>query len=332
MTDDFKLNYKIDGDILDGSDVRENISMALTQVMMVSEDASRTLDDDQRYFTNDYSSIVDTGNTTCFYKNDVAFCDAMDYFLTGSVDGDIWSSTTGDSASVTETGGYLRLYINYSSGSGGSSSVTATADQTNALDLKATDCEVVINMESDNSASFVLYDSSANEVSLTGPATLTRSTYRIVINNSTTTAYVYTSLEDTTPAVVDISSLVGTNIWLKFKMETGAVFSTWTGTMKIHSIGYLDGTAGSSAYQSASQTISSSSAICSRYVASSGIIVQLSTDAGSNYTTITTNTLVGTTAGTGLIVKSSATHETTLDVSATGRNIEYIMGDFQAIY
>jgi len=332
-------------------DINDNHDFLISQIFYLSSDASRTSDDDEGFFTSDYGTMADTTNSTCFYKDEIAFCDILDYFDDGAIDGDIWDTVVESSGTVTEessgAAGYLKL--NAASSTNTSASATATEDQVNSFDLKAADCEVIMYIKmyaaasatgTYGSAIIKIVDEDANKVTIkslahgsSGSSTFGYGIIRLVINTATENCYLYESSTDTTSAVIDISSLTGDNWYLEFNVQGSGDPGSGSGSICIKSIGYTDGTVGSSIYYSSVETISSSTIGVAEFTELDvSISVSLSYDNGSHYTSLERYSMIEMTTGTQMIFQAEGTHPTSLDVSATGRNIKFISGDFSLIY
>lgn len=233
---------------------------------------------------------------------------------------------------------------------GTSGSAQATADQTNAFDLKAADCEVLVDCSLSSGSfnggftyAYLEVTDGSNVVSLwtnTGGANNFNGTMRLVVDVSANTIYRYDSITDTTSTAVDVSSLTGSNWWLRVEVNAPEQAGSGSGSASaaIYSVGYADGTAGSKNYVSKTQTVSSTDTSFVKYYLS-GIAspeVDLSFDSGSNYALLTENAAIVETVngGTGIKIKTTVNIPETINVGSTDRNIEYVgtSDKFQLFY
>lgn len=321
--------------------VLSNTSFLINQVFYVSENDSRTTDDDERYLTGSYKSIVDANNiTNIFYKtaNDedfVCFCDMMDDVSGADVDTDVWTvdETGGSNVAITGSGSSrgIRLGI-------GAGNCWIIADQVNGVDLKAADVEFIFNMEGsfqagEGNLSLFISDGSTDVLVkfwnvLTGT---NRNTFRVVVNTSTNTAYFYDDLADTSSASVNLAAISGSSNWyIKF------YFAPVGGTQAaiIYGIGFTVG-GETCSYRSLS-TIDSSNVACVQADVLNDLsaTLNISFDNGSNFVSFTNRALVKSAdAGTQLAIRGASITLGAVSVGSNDRNILTSEGkDLQVIY
>jgi hypothetical protein len=334
MTDE--INFKSDGEILSAENLMENFDFLTNQIFVTAETAGRTTDDTEKYFTSPLVDMVDYGTSTCFVKGDIAFIDAIyDAFDDGSLDADIWSTTIVGSGSISESSSGASGILTLNNPSSGVNEATVIADDTvnDAIDFKdATDREVIVNFSSNEggggNAKIFISDGSNHVEIFSG--TQTRTTLRILFNNTLDEAYVYLGLDDTSSTTHDIST--PTNWYLRFQAQGTEGNGS---SMILYAIGYADGSGTTTDYFSVVQTITSASTAVPKSgreeLASPSVTYKVSLNNGSNYTTGNLSVLQYT-AGTQLIVNNEAATPNPLVVNSSTRNIQSIKNLFQITY
>lgn len=278
------------------------------------------------------TSNIDTGNTTAMYSADddvYYFCSIFDEFDDASVDTNRWSSTTGGTGTVTETGGYIQL--SHSLGVAGTATLLSDggAGQTTPLDFKSFsgNSEFIFRYDAINTGGSATVQmqlsDGTNHVTLVSAGTgTTGDIVRVVINKSGETVDVYKGDTTVTSDDVDISSLVGSNWYfrLNFSGDTSPASH-----IRIHFLGYIDGTSTTSDVVTAAQTPSSNASlgICNSITSvgsfASGELA-FSADNGSTYVTGNNREWIRTTvAGTNCKYRFRNAHSTS--PSATSKNI-----------
>lgn len=328
-----------DGDQLDDGYFNGSISFSMRSAIYYAIDGA-TATNQENLFIDTFSddSEIDTGNTDALLDHlddsgvtKIFFCELYDDFEDASIDATIWSTT----GTANETGGYLEVSISTTS----TATATAIADQASAIDFKALsgNSEVIAIVRGECNTLSGGNDFALGKIQMSNGSThvdLFSHNYesdpsgsfhevRLVVNKSGETVDVYTD-GTLTSDDVDISS-VTTNWYLRFIMDGTEVGSeTMTANFRIYTLGYLDGSAGSTDLVSAAQTASSN--------ANGGIIAPIwevepatvsydfSSDNGSTYGTNSSPEITGTaTPGTNVKFKFSVTHPTT--ITASTKNI-----------
>lgn len=326
MTTANELVFKQDGEVLTGDDLMSNQSFLLNQQIVTNlnfliEHSTFTYSPDD-FFYDMFTGVskVNTGTTTavvCYnstYGGTVYFCTEFDDF--SSIDATKWTNS-----GCTVSAKHLVV--------GGSSSYISNG--ASGLDLKTFtgNSEVAFDIQSSHSGGGTRgtfkcqMSNGSTHVDLASFQAANDTTYfnrvQLLINKSGQTVDVF---EDGVLYAddVDISS-VTTNWYLRFvTTQTDGTTTGW-----VHPIGYLDGNAGSSIFQSTAQTIGQTSdagIVKLQYIDSLSVptTVALSAD-GSNFSTVGDGTMGSiANSGTSFILKCSDTHETT--ISATTPQIK----------
>jgi hypothetical protein len=329
MTITNTMYYGVDGSVLYGDDLNSIQSFALSNMIKYGLDNTST--NQVNYFEDGFTSAtyINTGATTALYNyfstgGTVYFCDILDDFEDGSLDATIWSS--GGTGSISETGGYVYLKARY-----GASQETAYIKSDggiNAFDFfaVAADTEVVfdvvISLDSGNAGTFqpqVIGGGGTVNLgaAISSSTTLTLYRYAFLYDHSGTTVDVFRNgvlIADD----VDISSCGG-NAYLNFLVTSGASSAGYTNAY-ILGIGYLDGSAGSSLFQTATRTtdVTAGTGIITNIYGLTPVTetIQASFDTGGNYTTISDSILYNSSnTGTGWIYKTTVTHPTTISTT-----------------
>ena len=314
-----------------------------SNIMTNSQLQTRAPNDAEGYYGTELSTIMDGGSSDVFYReNVICSYNYIDNVDDASIDPAKWTvSVTGDGAigDCTETGigvsGVLAVSKHFTLGSG---SVRASFT---AVDLKLADTEIIANVKTSNgtggSGIIGISDGApgSNSVTLISGSPASNTPMRIVVNVATTTAYVYSDLDDTTPSVVDLSSLVGANWYFYIYSSQGG--GNGGGYAECKGIVVCNGTEVSKTYLSSVQTLGGSTKTQGMQkvglkIQGSDPTVEVSFDNGSNYTAgnLTWNT--GYTSGTQLMVRVTNTSPSSIDASSGARNIQTLNDYFQVIY
>jgi len=318
------------------------------------------------FIISNCKTALDYANSTCFKKPSddegyVAFANNIDACDDASLDADIWTATNGTGGSSGETGatddGYAFSKTDTTATGGPSSDITAD-DYTNtpAVDLKAGDCEVIVNVlirvdpgnptaDYWGEGSIILTDGS-NDVTLytykqTGDVdggesfafstSDHRRTFRLVVDVTSEEVHVYEGVNDTSPTTVDVSGATGARWFLKF--ESSAKGNTPTansiGEIRVYQLCIANATTGTPIYQTNAGTVSSASFQFS-YLHGTDMPSTFNWSNafdGSNYNTYATNSwLAISNAGTSLIHKAQVPSPTTFSVTSADTNITVATG------
>ena len=302
-------------------------------------DGTVSSDDDAGYFYDDnLSDVWDLDNSTAPIMADtLVFCEVLELFHDESVDTDIWTVAEPGVAAVTEAGTDYDSRITLSGYRNGSDAdASITADQTNAIDLKLADSEWFIDYAGDVSGDpgdagvvrIQLVDSSANVVTVkshtmsnsTSPD-LSRRLIRIAVDVSEEKAYVYDGITDETSVEIDISTLVGTNWWIRFL--TDASTSESYSIMYVYSIGYIDtSSTGTVKYVSTAQSLTGNTGAIVKHGLSSSTF-KLSMDAGANYTDMVDLEVNNMVSGSSTIINIEGDLETAVVTANTATAANY---------
>ena len=325
------------GTLGDADGVVTNTSFVLNQIMVNAAKAGRTYDTTEGYFTDSLTDMIDYSTSTCFTKGDIVFTDYIyDNFDDGSINADIWTSENG---TPTEESSGVNGCIQCKSALGVSEEESVIADNTgnDAIDfLDGTDREIILNYEIVSATGSIISGgiqmsdgSNVADLEATGAAS-TRHTIRIVIDNSGTQALVYSSLTDTSPSVVDLSSL--TKGYLRFEVNAGSGGSI---TLKVYGVGISDGSETSVLYQSAVQTLAAASSTGMSKIRENQTspvpTYSVSFDNGVNYTEKVL-VLNSYTAGASMIAKIEVTTVSSITVTSGTLNAQSMSNLFQLIY
>lgn len=327
-----------DGQVLYASELNgafnsTNVPTILKNICILSDNASRTSDATNDYLTFDPSANLDETNSTGL-KESKAFCVKVDDFSAGSINTGIWTVTS-NIGTVTQSGGNMHLHC--------------SNNLTMSIKFGITD-----------GTNTVLFDNIGSN------QTLNRA-YRIVINKASQTIKVYSTLSQSTPDLLNgtsISTLSKWQIYAYCSANGGSTYAKVIGSgasatdyktlsgnseivfkadlvmnsdadLYLYEYGHIIGAVGTSYLQTTAQTINSSSKAFLKYditQLTANQALGISCDNGSNYQTISASNAIksGFTAGTQLKAKVTGTHLTSID--ANGKNIETLaLNKMQAI-
>lgn len=232
-----------DGNILYAADLIDSIeglnNFSTSNLLTYFIDNSATTTNQINFLNDDLSGSgsIDTTNSTGLYDANLdvyIFCTIFDAFEDGSIDATKWSTAITGAATVTETGGFLRL----TAASG--EECSAISNGASGFDGRSFsgNSEFIIDMNTSNAdsgADWYLYISNGTtHITLaSGNGTVARATYRVVINKSAQTCDVYT---DDTISSNDVNiSTATTNWYIRFRRNNA---TTTAKNLDIAYVGY----------------------------------------------------------------------------------------------
>ena len=337
------LNYKENDQVLPASELMENLSFTLSNMLAFAIDGATTTNQNN-LILEDFSDEgdINTGSTTAIYDHinssggNVYFAVLFDDFENASIDSGKWST----SGTVAESSGSITISSSDSSGSTDTS--TLISDGASGFDARSfsgnSELVVVVDVSistgndgGDNADTIVQISNGSTHIdiytksaSAGGSVSVSGDEIRVVFNKSGETCDVWVNGTKTDDDV-DISS-VTTNWHLRVittAFDTGD--ETTTSSLGIRTFCYLDGSAGSSILQSTASTASAttSAAILKPIwdVEPATKTLAFSADNASNFTNFDAEEDIKGTSdtGTNVVLKFTVTHPTT--ISATSRNI-----------
>lgn len=322
MVDSYEYNYKEDGDILYGEDIRENDAFSIVQSLNYALDGATTTNQDNfdvDLFTSDTAASTtnmqyDAGNDWYEYYQIDDEIDDSDYT-------DHWTeSHSGTGPAISETNDYLEVKTVNTALQTGQQDATSDKSGTE-IDYFNSNADVVIKarieLYGNNSASapstgatarFGISDGT-NTVWLKTQTTTTTATddsvWWIFIDASANTADIYDDgVLDT--ADIDISSVNLGNYYIKIEgaanNDTGGGANTCTGRLRLYylyslGVGYSNGVVVTDTVTPSASSDVGILKILNTTPAWTSLTNEISFNAGSNYTTAVNKTLVESSNG-----------------------------------
>ncbi len=333
-----ELNYKEDGDVLYGSDLRENLSFGLVNMINYALDGV-TVTSQENFIMNDSQ---DSGNTTLVSGGSGKWIydyTVVDNLNDDSFDTNIWSKTETGGGTVTEQNSRLELTC-----AADNSIAGVTADQSNAKNFKvsSTDFEVRLTITaasthdgSTGNFKFYLTDGSntVNIYNKHNSGAVATGQLILYIDKSANTADLYIA-GNSKATNVDISSLTGSNWYFGFSCGKNYLLGNPT-YMYVTTHTYLqqnDST--EKQFQSNGETASATVTTAIMKVVTisnaSGSTISLSAD-GTNFETVTDKTLHEfTNTGTNIKTQVKLKGPTTITADGATDNRPYF--DDYALY